>query len=54
MVRELMDMEKDITDEVQKWQLIWFGHTNRMDETKWPRKVLDRQYKGSNENKGPR
>jgi hypothetical protein len=27
---ELMEMEKDITDEVQKRQLIWFGQTNKM------------------------
>jgi hypothetical protein len=29
----MKEMEKDITDEVQKRLLIWFGHTNRMDET---------------------
>jgi hypothetical protein len=33
----MMEMEKDITDEAQK-QLIWFGQTNRMEETRWPRK----------------
>jgi hypothetical protein len=33
-------MGKDIIDEVQKRQLIRFGHMNRMDETRWPRKVL--------------
>jgi hypothetical protein len=35
-----MEMEKYITDEVQKRQLIWFEHTNRMYETRWRGKVL--------------
>jgi hypothetical protein len=29
-----MEMEKDVIDEVQKRQLIWFVHTNRTDETR--------------------
>jgi hypothetical protein len=37
----MTEMEKDIVDEVQKRKLIWFGHTNRMDETGWPRKLLE-------------
>jgi predicted transposase YdaD len=37
----MMEMEKDITDKVQERQLTWFGQTNRMDETRWPRKVLE-------------
>jgi hypothetical protein len=37
----MMEIGKDIIVEVQKQQLIWFGHTNRMDEIRWPRKVLE-------------
>jgi hypothetical protein len=40
IMTETMVMGKDIIDEVQKRQLIWSGHTNRMDETRCPRKVL--------------
>jgi hypothetical protein len=32
-------MEKYFIDEVQKWQLIFFGCIIRMDEMRWPRKV---------------
>jgi hypothetical protein len=41
MITEMMEMEKDVIGEVQKQQLIWCGHTNRMDEMRWPRKVLE-------------
>jgi hypothetical protein len=30
-----MDIERGITDGVQERQLIWFGHTNGIDETRW-------------------
>jgi hypothetical protein len=33
-VREMMEMEKSIIEKVQKLQLTWFGHTNRMQETR--------------------
>jgi hypothetical protein len=39
-IRETMEMEKDIIDEVQKRQLIWFDHTNRMGDTRWTSKLL--------------
>jgi hypothetical protein len=35
-----MKIEKHITHEVQIQSLMWFGHTNRMDKTRWPSKVL--------------
>jgi hypothetical protein len=38
--REMVAMERDIIDETQKRQLISFGHTDRMDETRSPRKLL--------------
>jgi hypothetical protein len=33
----LMEMEKNITDDVQNRQLILFGHANGMEKTRWPR-----------------
>jgi hypothetical protein len=38
----MMEVGRDIMDGMQKRQLIWSGHINRMDETTWPRKVLER------------
>jgi hypothetical protein len=40
-LREMMEREKNVIDAVQKRQLLWFGYTNRMDETRWPRNVLE-------------
>jgi hypothetical protein len=40
-IREIMEMEMDNTDEVQKRQLMWFGYTKRMDETRWPREAVE-------------
>jgi hypothetical protein len=34
-------MVKDTTDEVQKRQLKWSEHTNRMDEARWLQKVVE-------------
>jgi hypothetical protein len=39
-IRGMLEMEKDIIDKMQKIHLIWLEHTNRMQKTKWPRKVL--------------
>lgn len=36
-----MNMETDIAEEIEMRQLIWFGHTKRMEESRWPRKVLE-------------
>lgn len=40
-IREMMDKKHNITDEIERRQLVWFGHTKRMDENRWPRKVLE-------------
>jgi hypothetical protein len=37
----MMVMEKDIINEVQKQQLIWVRHINKMDEMRWLRKVSE-------------
>jgi hypothetical protein len=37
----MVEMEKDITSEEKKRQLIRFGHTNKMDEKRLPREVQE-------------
>ena len=39
-IRNRMGMERDIVDEVQRKQLVWYGHTCRMDEERTPNRVL--------------
>jgi hypothetical protein len=39
-IREMMEMEKEIIHEEQERQLIWYGHTKVMEQTRWARKVL--------------
>jgi hypothetical protein len=39
-IRKMMETKKDITDKVQKRQLIRFGHTNRTGKERQSRKVL--------------
>jgi hypothetical protein len=39
-VREIIMIGKDIIDDMQKRQLIWFGHTNGIDEKRWSGKLL--------------
>lgn len=41
IIRQNIGIEKDIIDEVEKKQLIWFGHTKRMGQHRWPRKILE-------------
>jgi predicted secreted protein len=36
-VREIIEVEKDVTDKVQKRQLKRFGHGNGMEGWRWPR-----------------
>jgi hypothetical protein len=39
-VREMMDIGKCVTNEVQKRQLIRFGHGNGMEGRRWPRESV--------------
>lgn len=41
VIRRDMDLDRDIIDEVEKKQLKWFGHTKRMKEERWPRRILE-------------
>lgn len=42
-IRGEMEIEKDITEEIerplQKNQVAWFGHVNRMKEEIWPKRI---------------
>jgi hypothetical protein len=40
-IREVIEMEKDITHEVHKPQVMWAGHTNRVEDMRWPRNILE-------------
>ncbi|CAG9839552.1 unnamed protein product, partial [Diabrotica balteata] len=40
-IRDEMKMERNINDDIERKQLIWFGHVKRMPEYKWPRRVLE-------------
>nr|CAI5853376.1 unnamed protein product [Callosobruchus analis] len=40
-IRHMMGKEQTVADEIERRQLVWFGHTKRMDENRWPRKVLE-------------
>ena len=39
-IRNMMGMERDIVNEVQRKQLVWYGNTCRMDEERIPNRVL--------------
>ena len=39
-IRNMMGVERDIVDKVQRKQLVWYGHTCRMDEERIPNRVL--------------
>lgn len=41
VIKRNMNIERDITDEIEKKQLTWFGHTKRMSQERWPRKILE-------------
>lgn len=40
-IRENMNMDTNIIEVVEKKQLKWFGHTKRMKNTRWPRRILE-------------
>lgn len=36
-IREIMDVERTIVDDIKNKQLIWFGHVQRMADTRIPK-----------------
>ena len=49
----MMGMERYIVDEVQRKQLVWYGHTCRMDEERIPNRVLQWTPPGETEERSP-
>ena len=43
-----------IKDIIRYNRLRWFGHLQRMDEEKWPRKILNFEVNGSYSRGGPK
>ena len=41
VIRERAKVVKSIIDDIDKKQLTWFGHVKRMEERRWPRKILE-------------
>ncbi|KAF2881456.1 hypothetical protein ILUMI_24742 [Ignelater luminosus] len=41
MVRERVGIEGTITNDIERKQLIWYGHVQRMEEQKIPKQVLN-------------
>lgn len=38
-IREIMEVEGTILDTIDTKRLLWYGHLERMDNTRWPKKV---------------
>lgn len=36
-----MNIDRTIIDEIERRQLTWFGHVKRMEDDRWPRKILE-------------
>lgn len=39
-IRNKMDVKKSILDEIEKKQIVWYGHVMRMTDERWPKRVL--------------
>lgn len=40
-IREIMKVETTIIDEIQRRQLIWYGHVERMNDERLPKLILN-------------
>jgi hypothetical protein len=40
-IKEIMDLDKTITDRVEEKQLVRYGHLQRMSEERWPKKIWE-------------
>jgi len=38
-IREIMKLETTIVEDIQRRQLIWYGHVERMEDTRIPKQV---------------
>jgi len=39
-IREIINVKHTIVDDIQDKQLVWFGHVQRMPETRIPKQVI--------------
>lgn len=42
-IREIMDAGRDIVEEIEKRQLLWYGHVERMGNNRLPKKAMEWQ-----------
>lgn len=42
-IKEIMGLKQDILHEIERKQLLWFGHVQRMQSNRLPKKLLDWQ-----------
>lgn len=40
-VRRMMDMEETVMDRIERRTLQWYGHVRRMEESRWPKTLLE-------------
>lgn len=45
-IKQQMGIEGTITQDIEKKQLIWYGHVERMNNTRWPKKIINWQPRG--------
>ncbi|KDR18473.1 hypothetical protein L798_07477 [Zootermopsis nevadensis] len=53
-IREIMRVDRDIIEEIEKRQLIWYGHVQRMEEERLPKMTMKWQPKERRKRGGPR
>ncbi|KAK4871484.1 hypothetical protein RN001_015608 [Aquatica leii] len=39
-IRKKLEVERNIIEEVEKKQLIWYGHVQKMEDERWPKKTI--------------
>ena len=40
-IRAEMNIDRTIIDEIERRQLTWFGHVKRLEDDRWPCKILE-------------
>lgn len=53
-IRNIMSAQETIIDRIEKRSLVWFGHLLRMEDSRWPKRVLSWQPQGRNRRGRPR
>jgi hypothetical protein len=53
-IREIMEVRKNILEEVEEKRLRWFGHVKRMPGNRLPRKILEWEPEGTRRRRRPK